>query len=64
MGDNAFQGTFVKHKTRRMCDASLFVYPDQPDICIFESNAIIGKVDIPTTLRRGVLQFAVNSSEW
>ena len=41
-----------------------FVFPEKEDIADVDFDQIIGKVKPPTVLRRGVLDFCVNSTEW
>jgi len=59
-----FEATFVRSKSRRDCDKAMFVYPEEDDICEFHFDHVIGRVEPPKILRRGVLEFSVNSLEW
>ena len=59
-----FEGSFLRNKSRRECDTALFVYPEKEDICDFYFENVVGVVEPPKLLRRGVLQFQVNSLEW
>ena len=59
-----FEASFVRSKSQRLLDKDLFVYPEEWYICEFSFDQVIGRVEPPKILRRGELQFAVNSHEW
>ena len=59
-----FEASFLRRKTQRLCDKDLFVFPDEEDVCAFSYQKVIGRVEAPKVLRRGVLKFSVDSHEW
>ena len=63
-GNRKFEASFLRRKTQRLCDKDLFVFPDEEDVCAFSYQKVIGRVEAPEVLRRGVLKFSVDSHEW
>lgn len=56
-----FEGEFIRKKPSQKKDTTsmLFVHPPVPDVCEFMYDQIIGKIDPPSVLRRGIYQFSV-----
>ena len=59
-----FEACFLRSKSQRICDKNLFVYPEEMEICEFTFDKVIGRVENPEILRRGVLKFAIDSHKW
>ena len=62
-GNGKFEASFLRRKTQRLCDKDLFAFPDQEDVCAFSYQKVIGRVEAPEVLRRGVLKFSVDFHE-
>ena len=63
-GNRNFKASFLRHKSLRFCDKNLFVFPNEKDICAFSYQKVVGRVEAPEILRRGVLKFSVDSYQW
>ena len=62
-GNRKFEASFLRRKTQRLCDKDLFVFPDEEDVYAFSYQKVIGRVEAPEVLRKGVLKFSVDSHE-
>jgi hypothetical protein len=60
-GNSDYEAVFFHPKSG---DESLFVFPEKQDRCTFSKKQIIGVLEKPEILRRGVYKFKVDNSKW
>ena len=60
----SFLGEFLRAKGRSDGYQFLFFYPENEDICEFDYEQVVGKVEPPITMRRGIMKFKCDSSQW
>lgn len=54
----------VSFLRRKGLQTNVFVHPKEEDCALVDFDQIVGALNQPQTLRRGLLKFAVDASEW
>lgn len=59
--DNDLEVAFLRRKGLKK---DIFFYPEQPDKALVDFDQVVGTVNNPEELRRGLLKFPVDATEW